>query len=334
MDQCFEKYISYLANEKKKDHELINAHLAVLRDFKVFLSERGFASIEDADYEAVMAYSKKAADTSDDVEQVYSILQDYGTYAHQKAVVLAMFEFFEACKVPEVLSCRIKEVLGENKWSEITAGLNPPKISYTPEQRSNYTRALMKKLGSHVDEKGECEIFGRVCHGRTRSDFAWVRDKFLESGNIDKFLETSNKEFLDDLIRYRDSDALFFGQQINNTVIDYLKSDPKFWWKRKGAEISITKMPYRTLDFLNTTDLRMKQYYACHCAWARKSILQEEGPVRRSICSCSLNFTKLYIEAALDRQLEGKNIETALDGKATCCTTVILIPDSILREYT
>ncbi|MGE5631041.1 MAG: hypothetical protein ACM3TR_08095 [Caulobacteraceae bacterium] len=70
-----------------------------------------------------------------------------------------------------------------------------------------------------------------------------LRDKFLEYKNIDKFLETLNQEFLEDLIKHRDSGALFFGQIINNTVIDYLKNDPKFWWKRCGDDIYITKMP-------------------------------------------------------------------------------------------
>lgn len=333
MDKDLEKYINHLMSENKETYP-VNTYITVLEDFKAFLLERGVPSIGAADYESIMDYSKKAAETSKDVKQVYSILLDYGIYTNQKAIVLAMFEFFEACDVPDVLSCSIKETLGENKWLEIMAGLNTLKISYTPEQRSNYTRELMKKLSSHIDESKECELFGRVCHGFTRSDFKWVRDKFLEYKNIDKFLESSNQDFLNDLIKYSNSGALFYGQQINDTVIDYLKSDSKFWWKRRGAEIFITKMPYRTLDFLNTTDFRMKQYYACHCAWARKSIIQEEGPVRQSICSCGLNFTKLYIEAAFDRQLEGKNIETALDGKSTCCTVVINIPDEILRKYT
>ncbi|KUO77429.1 MAG: hypothetical protein APF77_12900 [Clostridia bacterium BRH_c25] len=93
-------------------------------------------------------------------------------------------------------------------------------------------------------------------------------------------------------------------------------------------------MPYNTLDFLRATDIRMKQYYACHCAWARKSIIQEEGPVPPSICSCSLGFTKMHMEAALDIELEGENLETVLDGRSTCCTAVIHIPGNIIRKYT
>lgn len=89
-----------------------------------------------------------------------------------------------------------------------------------------------------------------------------------------------------------------------------------------------------TLDFINAADNRMKQYYACHCAWARQSIVQEEGPVHQSICSCSLSFTKLYIEAALNRQLKGNNTETALDGKSVCCTAEIYLPDEIIQNYT
>lgn len=327
------EYMEYLTKKYSTNPNIINEHISILDDFESFLAESRISSIDAADYDTVMSYSKKIAETSNDIKKVLSILQDYGIYTNQKAIVSAMFEFFEAPAVPAILSQHIKETLGEERWSKIMSGIDTPVISFTPDQRSNYMRNIMSKLNVYTDESTECKIFKHVSHGLTRSYYKSARDEFIKYKNIDKFLEISNQEFLNDLIKHRDSERLFYGQPIDNRVIDYLKSDPKFWWKRHGSEIHITKMPYRTLDYLNAGDIRMKQYYACHCPWARKSIIQKEGPVRKSICSCSLSLTKMYIEAALDRALEAENIETVLDGKSLFCTTAIHIPADILEEY-
>lgn len=70
------------------------------------------------------------------------------------------------------------------------------------------------------------------------------------------------------LTRLRDEDKLWYTVEINDEVLDFIKSDPEMeGGKRKGDKIYITKVPYNAVRYLHETDPKMKRYYACHCPW-------------------------------------------------------------------
>lgn len=71
---------------------------------------------------------------------------------------------------------------------------------------------------------------------------------------------------------------------------------------------------------------------ACHCPFARESILQDEGPVSKTLCYCSLGHTKVFWEVALDMPLEGEAAESALAGDLSCLF-VIYLPDEAMARY-
>lgn len=83
---------------------------------------------------------------------------------------------------------------------------------------------------------------------------------------------------------------------------------------------------------MKETDKNKKRYFACHCQFARESILQEEGAVSKTICNCSLGHTKVFWEAIFDTPLEGKVVSSVL-GDGLLCRFVIYLSDDIMEKY-
>jgi hypothetical protein len=83
--------------------------------------------------------------------------------------------------------------------------------------------------------------------------------------------------------------------------------------------------------YLNEVDKKMKRYYACHCPFAKESILAEKI-VSSTLCYCSFGHVINFWEAVFDRELEGDVVSSALKGDIKC-TYYINIPDDIMNSY-
>ena len=87
------------------------------------------------------------------------------------------------------------------------------------------------------------------------------------------------------------------------------------------------------VNYINETDERKKRYYACHCPFARGSILAEGAEVSRTLCYCSLGHAKVMWEAILKMELDGEVLQSVLGGDLMC-KYVIYLPEEIVKRYT
>ncbi|NLO39590.1 MAG: hypothetical protein GX115_08990 [Ruminiclostridium sp.] len=93
---------------------------------------------------------------------------------------------------------------------------------------------------------------------------------------------------------------------------------------RKGSEIHITAFPYDMVNYIKEADERKKRYYACHCPFARESILKEGAEVSRTLCYCSLCHAKVMWEAILNMELDGEVLQSVLGGDLMCKYAIYL----------
>lgn len=84
-------------------------------------------------------------------------------------------------------------------------------------------------------------------------------------------------------------------------------------------------------EYLKTADNRMKRYHACHCPFAKESILSD-SVVSPVLCHCSLGHVMNFTEAFLGRELEGRVVHSALNGDMTC-EYEITIPEDIMDSF-
>ena len=124
----------------------------------------------------------------------------------------------------------------------------------------------------------------------------------------------------------------FYGQEISDEVLAFVKENPEMLAPvRRGNKLYCMAFPCNMKAYLNATDEKMKRYHACHCPFAKESILSE-NVVSSALCNCSLGHVINFTEAFMDRELEGKVVRSVLNGDLTC-EYEIEIPDDIMQWY-
>lgn len=201
------------------------------------------------------------------------------------------------------------------------------------EHLNHVTRDFIKRFDNIVDSQTCKSIFCNVKHGLKRSDFLWARESFLHCNDIDAFCSAMQKENLEGFTHAAKSGAFYHGQPIDESVLQFVKEQPHLLYgARENNTIEVVAIPCETQKYLKETDENRRRYYACHCQFARKSILQKEGSVSKTFCNCSLGHTKVFWEAVLDTALDGEVISSVL-GEGLLCKFLIYLPDEIMKKY-
>ena len=325
-----EAFSEYVNGQSWYDKSRIGERMDDVADFHVFLSRRGVRGVNDITGDDVSAYVSEMRERSGDVYQTLLIIALYGEFLKNEELCSEVFLLFDAAGVMDRLSELTREHLGEEVWRKIFGDVKMPEIGWTLDEMSDFTRDIEKRFLLTVPR----EKYERVCVKNAHAwDPAWngnEREEFLKMKSVDKFIEARNDGFMKELEKFRDSGELFFSQAIDDEVIAYMRENPVC--RREGDKLIFTKIPFSAGKYLRETDAKMKRYYACHCPWAKRSILRGE-PVSRSFCHCSLGHAKKSFDNAFGRELNGVIIETVLDGNGLKCVFEVGIPGDIMELY-
>ena len=325
-------FAAYL-DAQEEDGVVKKAMMRYVEDFEAFLDVRGIGlhHPEAITREVIGAYILSRRDGDADLPARIAALAEYAMYLGHETLRTEMVLLRDAPEVMNRLSAVTRERYGEDVWQGVFGDTAMPEIGWTLEEMSGFTRAMEQRyLAAAPKEAYECAC-EQVAHGWTPAWDTNGRENFLRIGNIDALCAQFDQNLIKTLEECRDTGTLFFTQEVDDEVIDYVRKNP--YAHRAGNKIHIRKMPFLTKRYLETEDLRMKRYYACHCPWARNAILQDEGPVSRSFCHCSMGLSKKAFEVAFDRPLTGRTRSSALDEDASLCVFEIDIPEDILSQY-
>ncbi|TFG31826.1 hypothetical protein EU527_11600 [Candidatus Thorarchaeota archaeon] len=255
-------------------------------------------------------------------------LSRYGNFIKNMDFYLAVLELIDGAEVMNVLNERLGEHIGETKRDEILPKEDLPPLGLPSSQKIDVTRQVLEKMNKVLTPEECKKVLADVAHGLPRDFRKGEREKFLKAGSIDEYLRRQREEGIAELEKHRDNGTLFFNQYITDDVVNFVKGRPDVLvGERRENTIYHTKIPYMTQEYLDATDERMKRYYACHCAWARESILKGEE-VSAEFCYCSGGFTKQPWEAALNQPLEVELMKSVLRGDDEC-SFIIHLPDNV-----
>lgn len=226
----------------------------------------------------------------------------------------------------------IIQELGEKTWQELTFGIDIPDIKTESKCSCVNMASFMERVDEIIDKDIAKKILSKVRHGLNPSQSAWAREIFLKFGNLDKFLEWHlNEEILKFELLYKENKD-FYGDIITKEVLNFLKSNPSILsCIRQGNKLYCTAFPAQMQKYIDAEDNKMKRYYACHCPFAKESILAGKT-VSSTLCYCSFGHVKNFWEAVFDRELEGEVLTSALRGGLKC-TYFMYIPDDIMNTY-
>lgn len=237
----------------------------------------------------------------------------------------------------EIIMSTLKDEVCEQTsvetWNALIKDIGVPDIENEPKCECATMRTLMDRFDDLIDKETGKKILTNVRHGLKHSQFIDEKKEFDEYKNIDEFNKISYEDAVETFTEIYQNKGDFYGQPITKEALDFIVNQPGMLATiRKGNELHITAFPADIVAYLNETDERKKRYLACHCPFARESILSEDGMVSKTICNCSLGHCKVRWEAIFDRELDGDVLQSVLGGDLLC-KYVIYLPKDIMDKY-
>jgi len=319
-----EGYRKYLTDrEQPVPEEKIGPAIAMVERFEEFLKESK-RNLQTATSLEVNKFSKMLIEEGINTYDNYLALSRYGYFVKNMNLYLAVLELIDGAEVMQVLRERLGETVGESKGDKVFEGIEAP-LGLPSAEKPKITKAVLDRMKALVDPE-DCKMaLVGTAHGIPKEWYKQEREKFLAAKDIDEYIAKKRENAIAELEKHRDDGTLFFNQEITDDVVEYVKSRPDMLsGMRDGDKIVHTKIPYLTRHYLDETDEKRKRYYACHCAWARETILDDEMVVPSSFCYCSGGFTKQPWEVALDQSLEVMMVKSLLKGDMECTFTIPL----------
>lgn len=324
-----EGYRMYLTDREQPipENEIVET-TRMVEKFEEYLKEFG-KTLDTAAANEVREFTKSLIGEGLNTYTSYVALTRYGYFVKNMNLFLAVLELLDGAEVMNVLNERLGEHVGDAKRDKILPSEKLPPLGLPSSEKTEVTRQVLRKMNK-VLTPDECKkVLVDVAHGLPREFRKAKREEFLKAGSIDEYLRREREDGIAELEKHRDNGTVFFNQYITDDVVDFVKSRPDVLvGERRGNTIYHTKIPYMAKEYLDTTDEKMKRYYACHCAWARESILRGDE-VSSEFCHCSAGFTKQPWEAALAQPLRVEMVNSVLKGDLECSFKVYLPEDVV-----
>lgn len=325
-NEGFRKYLTDRAEPIPEEQVIEN--IKMVERFEEFLKQFD-KTLETASEEEFAKFSKILIEEGLNTYLDYAAISRYAFFIQNMDLYLPVLAIFDGGEVMNVLHERLGEHVGEKMRDEILPKENLPPLGMPDTEKMGVTQEVVEKMERLLDPADCKKILADVAHGLPRDFRKGEREKFLKAGSIDEYLKQKRAAAIAELEKHREEGTLFYNQYITNDVVEFVKSRPDILsGERRGNTIYHTKIPYMVQGYLEATDEKMKRYYACHCAWARESILDDKVDVPSNFCHCSGGFTKMPWETALDQTLEYEMVKSVLKGNNEC-SFIIYLPEDI-----
>jgi len=293
----------------------IDANMKIARAFENTLKSKDFskATKRDAERFAKLLVKNKANEW-----EAFIGLIRYARFVGNEDVEIAILILVDGLDVLETLSGTIEKELGTKTQELIFKGVKQPPIGISTKELPRTAAKFLRNLQAETGVAGSRRILQTGPHAGPKENHAHHREMYLAAKSVDGYLEARRSEFIALLEKHAREGTLFYNQRIDEDVMDFVKRTPELeGGHRQGRVIFVTKIPYMTIEYLKEKDPMMKRYYACHCPWARETILtgKELDP---EFCNCSAGFSKKPLDVAFNADLKVDVLESALAGDDRC----------------
>jgi hypothetical protein len=329
IEKGFEEFLI----ERQIPEENIDGFVSIVEMFVNYVVECGMsASLEYLTKDTVLGFSEKMINEGLNAYDNYRALALYGRYTNNNDLFVTVLELIDGSEALDNLYAKVGESLGEAKRNEIFNGIEIPVLGTPSSQKPAVTQAVMKRLESIVDPEDCDQILSNSLRYLEDDWFLEERKKFEESKDIDDYLERKGVDFIAQLEGIKEDGGLFWTQEIDENVLDFVKSHPEIYQGvRDGDIIYEVKIPYMTREYLVETDDHMKRYYYCHCPWIRESLKTGDVDVSPTFCKCSAGFHKKPWEVIFDQPLKADIVETVVKGDPWC-KIAIHLPEKAIKS--
>jgi len=313
-----EAFRDYCA-KRKLGEKTIRLYVKHVKEFVEFLKNRGRKDLNDTSSNDVKDFVRDLTENRRITLDNFRALIRYSDFAGKKETVSILYGYLEGFGVPEELFKRLRETVGVNESREIFEGVDIPPLGTLPEDKPKITEKIMERLEARLDERSLKKLMSSGLEVFPDEWYLPQKKMFQESDTVDDFLERRHKMFVETLEKHSKEKTMFFAQEIDEEVVEYVRRNMEIQGGvREGEIVYETKIPYQTKKYLHEKDEKKKKYYACHCSWVREAIKSGSPKISPNFCYCSAGYHKRPFEIIFGVPVEVDVLETVLKGDPVC----------------
>ncbi|HPJ89289.1 MAG TPA: hypothetical protein PLO84_09195 [Thermotogota bacterium] len=311
-----EKYVELL-KERSFSEQQISESLATVEKMERYLSENGH-DLMDTTTEQVAGYVSRLVEQKENTVQNLLALARIFYIHERKEIYIYFLKVLGGIGVIDSIRKRMEEYAGREITEEIFDNLEEPPLGTDFKKIPAFTAELMKRVEERLSPEQYATIFAGNNHGLSEEGMKTERELYEAAESLDAYLKDRHERKVAELQYHADTGKIWFEQQITQDIVDFVKSNQEILSAvRKDDKLYVTKIPYETHSYLQADDDIFRRYFACHCPFARESILQGDE-VSANWCYCSAGFAKFPFEQILGRELKVKLLESPLKGNLLC----------------
>ncbi|MFN2115210.1 MAG: hypothetical protein ACK2T6_05810 [Anaerolineae bacterium] len=326
-DGGFQQFLA--DNEVPRDQAERAVDLAA--EFARFLSdERGKPDATSADREDVDAFSRILIESNRNTRDTYVALIRYAAFVDNREAYVTAVAYLDGYEALGNLHEKLGDRLGDAARDSLFDGADVPPLGLPGRDKARAMSAVVERL-EHLDPEACREVLASGLRDMPDEWYDGEREKYMECGSVDRYLERRREEFVSGLHEHRDSGKWWWGQEVTDEMLDYVQANPEVGGGvREGRIVYESKIPYMAHEHVTAGDEESRRYYFCHCPWARESLRDEALDVPPAFCNCSAAFHKRPWEAVFGRPLRAEVLESVLAGDDRCRFAIYLPEDAVL----
>jgi len=225
---------------------------------------------------------------------------------------------YEKCDIPQRFETEIYRSFDHQTVNKCANLLKSLKQEQSDINKCDLMNTLIKNLLLDNNEEDIKNCFVNVRHDLTVNNFQWAVEMYNQSNSLADFANKLRGMLIQEMQDCMDSGKDFYGVTVTKEIMNFVNSDPYIFYGIPAENHIIARaIPCNITEYLNSVTDNVKQYYMCHCQYAKESIKNNER-VSPLLCYCSLGHTMVLWEAVLSRKLKGKVLKSALKGDNEC----------------
>ncbi|NHJ84563.1 MAG: hypothetical protein FK734_03825 [Asgard group archaeon] len=192
----------------------------------------------------------------------------------------------------------------EETSKEILSGCEKINFKSQGNEKALWVTQAVDKIDDLTDDDTRKKILLGCCDIFPKTRIKPLREKYLETGNID------------DVIKTMYQDTSWGG-------LSYYE-----YPKRKGNVLYVIKNPFNPKKYNETEDKEEKKLYYCHCGLAKAALKNPDIKLSPTFCYCGAGWYKTLWEGILEMPIKIKVLQSIVQGD-DCCEFAIYLPPDI-----
>jgi hypothetical protein len=312
-----EDFKSFLETNTSKND--IQQSILIIEEVETFLIDTGknynFSHANIEDLKSIIKYLFKNRKNSK--KNLLALLK-YSRFMGNREIEIALIELLDGNDILKKLMLKANKVAGEKNREKIFSKIILPQLGTFSIDKPKMTQKFMENLEAKLTLEECREVLLSGPHAAPKKEYLSERKAFLKSESIDDFLRKRHREYLNELDQIMKNEKLYFTQEIDEDVIDYVRNTPTCQnGVRQGNIIYVTKIPYMAKKYFREKDPKLKRYYYCHCPWVREAI-KSDIKISSNFCYCSAGYEKRPWDVIFNQPVKADVLETVLKGDLLC----------------